>query len=710
VGRKTKPTEFAWLCESWDAANQRCVNTSPDRAHEHWLYLTLPQPLEQGRTYTVETGNLATNGGRFTFTFDARRTRSEAVRVNLMGYAPDAPEKFGYLYHWMGDAGGLDLAAWDGKPFHLLHAETREIVFSGTVRFRKGADNQDFLHVAQSPPHGNLLGAPVWECDFSAFRQPGEYVLAVPGIGSSFPFRIHADAYRDAFHWTMKGLFQNRSGIAIGPPHVAHTRPAPHNPRLTPGFEGQLVYTSLRLMDSEGGEAASGKPAWDAGVKGPIDTWGWYQDAGDWDGYPSHARVPTNLLFLYDLAPRRFTDGELNIPESGNGIPDLLDEAAWLPRFFHRTRHAIVAAGYGTGGVGGARVMGDFWGSDAGPGGVTRPSWEDTDRRWVVSGEEAPFTYKYTALAAHLAFLLRRADLQDPEGVDWAREARETWEWAGANLRPGDERPRHGINLGLNRLQAAAALYRLTGERTYHDAFVAEAAKRDDIASGRALTEPDEAFAALYFVLAVRERGGDRDFAARVARSLDATADFHLLESSDRRALRWGGNFNLPMVIGQSTTPIIAEAVFAYAVQRGGDAARDTRRLARIHTTADYFLGTNPLGVVWITGVGPRHPREAFHIDSWCVRREGIIPGIIPYGPWTRLDTLGAFGPWNNDWPSTSVYPEIGDWPGHERWFDQYCSPLSGEFTVHQNNGVAAVAYGFLTADGGPQLPVRPAR
>ncbi len=36
-------------------------------------------------------------------------------------------------------------------------------------------------------------------------------------------------------------------------------------------------------------------------------------------------------------------------------------------------------------------------------------------------------------------------------------------------------------------------------------------------------------------------------------------------------------------------------------------------------------------------------------------------------------------------------------WPGHERWFDMRVSPLSSEFTIHQNTVIAAFVYGFLT-------------
>jgi hypothetical protein len=41
-------------------------------------------------------------------------------------------------------------------------------------------------------------------------------------------------------------------------------------------------------------------------------------------------------LLAYELAPQKFRDGELNIPESGNGIPDIVDEAKWGVDFYKR--------------------------------------------------------------------------------------------------------------------------------------------------------------------------------------------------------------------------------------------------------------------------------------------------------------------------------------------------------------------------------------
>jgi hypothetical protein len=106
-------------------------------------------------------------------------------------------------------------------------------------------------------------------------------------------------------------------------------------------------------------------------------------------------------MLAYEMAPKNFTDGELNIPESRNDVPDILDEAAWLPRFCYRLRHELLEKHCGTGGLG-LRIAGDAFGDDE----KTLPdrkrvgqgSWKDVNRTWAASGEDPrtmPSTHAY---------------------------------------------------------------------------------------------------------------------------------------------------------------------------------------------------------------------------------------------------------------------------------------------------------------------------
>jgi len=686
VGRKSKGREFAWFADNW--VNGRIVNNRPDQVLEHWIYLELPAPLQRGETYTLSMAG----GDEWTFVFDEAKLRSEAVRVNTLGYVPFAPQKFGYVYHWMGDKGPLDLKPYDGAAFHLVDTESGEKVFSGAIAFRMARDQKE-THQVHNTPDGNFLGADVWECDFSDFNTPGSYVLMVEGIGSSWPFRIADDIYWEPYFHVARSLYHNRSGIKLKEPYTEFTRPVPHHPRLTPGFETRLFYTTTRFTEwgSEGGK----RELLDAGRVGNLtDTWGWYQDAGDWDSYYTHLRVAQELLIVFEIQPDGFKDGDLNIPESGNGVPDLLDEAAWLPRFCQRLRAELMEKGWGTGGIG-LRVAGDAYGPDEKvlPDGkrVAQGSWEDVGRDWMVSGEDPWSTFRYAGVAAHLAHALRIAGVKDPEGVDWQKEAEESYVWAFANTRRGDL-SRRDVSLRAQRAYAAAALFRLTGEEAYEKQFLVDT---DAVNAGTHLTN-DDFYGPVLYALPGGNGTQNPEYLPDFLSALLRTADEIIINTPSKRALRWGGNFGMPMLVGQQTTPWVLEGIVGYALTRDTQPEKARAYLANLFNTADFFLGTNSLNMTWITGVGPRYPTHIFHMDAWYSGRNAYHPGLIPYAHWFK-DT-GGNGPWDRGWPHHTVHPHIDQWPGNLRYFANRCSPMTSEFTVHQQSGPAAAFYGFLHA------------
>jgi endoglucanase len=690
IGRKTKGTE-------WSTKGDRSNN----HAKEHWVYLFLPSALQAGKTYTVATGSLAKNKTSATLTFDAKKVRSEAVHVNLVGYSTAAPEKYAYLYHWMGSQGSCNMAGFAGKKFQVVDTTTNVSAFEGTIAFRQNKNHADFAYTAESKD-GNLLYADVWDCDFSAFNTPGNYRIVVDGIGCSFPFSIGADIYRDVFRTVMKGFYYNRSGIALEKPYTDYVRPADHHPTLSPGFSGHLWYSSTRISDA----AAEGdKAAWDAGLKGPIDTWGWYHDAGDWDGYISHIRVPINLLFTYDLFPEKFNDGDLAIPENKNGIPDILDEASWLLRYLQRTRKAVKDKGWGTGGVAGMRVMPDNWGGEYGTAPGTYGSWQDIYDKWVVSGECPYSSYLYAGMAAQLAYLLKTIGKTDPQGVDWQKEAEEAYAWAGTNATPG-KLTDWDVSMPLAgcRMYGAAALYRLTGTASYQTQFISDLAVADkEDFTNKGVTKYG------VWLFATIEGTGITADQATLTECYDlvkTTADFIMLYPAvTTRACRWAGNWWMPLVVGEATTPLIEDGVIGYGIVKKKDPAQATKYLARMFTTADYFLGCNPLNQAWVTGLAERHPTQIMHLDWWYSGIDEILPGIIPYGPFEKANDFVWFGVYSHISCFYSIYP-LGaiNWPAHERWFNSRYAVATGEFTIHQTNAPAAMVYGALCSSPGTSV------
>jgi hypothetical protein len=200
--------------------------------------------------------------------------------------------------------------------------------------------------------------------------------------------------------------------------------------------------------------------------------------------------------------------------------------------------------------------------------------------------------------------------------------------------------------------------------------------------------------------------------AASLRAAVDASTNPWVI-SAENRGLRWSGNWWFPAQIGQATTPMVLPLMVADHLRRASvpEAAENYR--AMVQTTCDYVLGGNALHTTWMTGIGPRPVRGIFHMDDWALGRQDRA-GLIPYGP-TRIDTLWFW--WPTEIPASPVwgyktaYPSLsdvrtgsppvyygapGNWPLHEVWFDQAYAPQTCEFTVHQTQIGAAMAYGYL--------------
>lgn len=687
VGRKSKGTDFSRKC-LWDGSV--CQN---DYIQEHWLYLFLPKEFKKDTRYFVQLSGLADNFDEVPFIFDEAKHRSGAIHINQLGYLPNA-EKYGYVSHWMGDKGSLSLDSYQGNPFYILDMASGETVFNGALEFRAAADNKDTQHTDESP-NGNFAAAEVFQCDFSSFNTPGNYKLVVEGIGSSFPFDISDDIYREAFYYVTRGVHYQRAGFDHTTTGEIWDWKIDHKPDVTPGFD-RLFYSSYRYMNSPGENGPKEQVL--SAINHDFDinqSWGWYHDAGDWDGYPSHFVVPAYLLTIFELNPGKFTDGELNIAESGNGLPDIVDEGMWLLNFWRRSKGP-------SGGIAGARVSADLDDTGKGDG---RPSWEDPREAWIVYGEEPAMSFRYAALAAQLAWIYKLMDsngvlgseVSAPDSVQaWQVEAVNAYQWAVDHTQNGDEQldlGRYGAgNLADIRAHAAAALYKLTGNETYQDQFMADEKQSDEYNGGEF---SDQKWAIWTYVTIP-------DTTAALNQNLKTTlierslqfADDYNLDGYNMRGWRQAGNEYFPILIGQATTPMVIESVMAYHL------SGEKKYFNAITHTADYMLGGNPLNMTWITGLGERNPRQVLNLDSWYDQIEPMVAGIVPYGP-HRGEGNGYNGPWDVDFAQDRVYPVIENYPAHERWFENRYCPIVAEYTVHQNLALAAAVYGFLSNQAG---------
>lgn len=142
--------------------------------------------------------------------------------------------------------------------------------------------------------------------NFTDFTTPGKYTILVKPYGESFPFIISDSVHKPTLRLALRWLYLQRSGIDKNDKEADVVLKADY---LKPAY----------LWDDKGIDKTK---TYD--VKG-----GWW-DAGDFGRYTSPAATTImSLFYAWQFNPSLFADGLTNIPESGNGISDLLDEARW---------------------------------------------------------------------------------------------------------------------------------------------------------------------------------------------------------------------------------------------------------------------------------------------------------------------------------------------------------------------------------------------
>lgn len=177
--------------------------------------------------------------------------------------------------------------------------EAGAVVFSGSPEVWNGGG----IH-AQSGDRG-------WWFDFSPVAQPGTYYIFDPiQQERSGTFFIDDQVYQPVLKAAGRMFYYNRCNAA---------KPEVYAGQWTDevSFLNPLQDANCRYI-GDPGNASSEKDL----------SGGWF-DAGDYNKYVTFASSAVhNLLSAYEENPQAFGD-DWNIPESGNGIPDLIDEVKW---------------------------------------------------------------------------------------------------------------------------------------------------------------------------------------------------------------------------------------------------------------------------------------------------------------------------------------------------------------------------------------------
>lgn len=636
--------------------------------YRHTIFLLLPQSLESGKHYRVVMSNVGIEREEFPVTYDERTSISRAIKANQYGYAPSA-QKYAYVGDWLGSAGALFLAE-SAREFRVIDEATGQVALRGTPKLRAPHDKKESWSTSTL---ANLTGEDVYGLDFSSLTKPGKYYVVVPGVGRSFGFRIAGDVYAQPFFLCARGLLHQRCGIELNEPFSDYPRKPCHR---SPGMEINATIVEHGAEDQD--ELVKKDPTIKTGKT--LEAWGGYHDAADFDRLSGHVRIPSVLLTLYEMFPKAFTDKQLNIPESGNGIPDLVDEARWGVDFWVRIQDPD------DGGVRGG----------AGPNAVVTNTPDRDQNPIYVYAKDSLSSLSLAANAAQLSRVLAGLGKKQ-EAAFYLDRAQKAWKYGLAH---GGEKFR--IAGGL----AAIELFKATGRPEYHDWFLKQKPAE--------LNEADQErhmghFAwSLWMSYALCQRPGIDAKIQQACRERIIAAAERELKALDTFAYRtpYTGAGSRPLRYGWSCgTNFFSGGDFCVLAWRltGQKRYRDGALLA-----ADYSLGCHPTGTVFITGVGQRHIRWAMHpYSNPMAAKVGFpvaetLPGIPIFG-------VHAYPQGFSGWQSQLLYvyanpsagkdnfdPPSRDWPDLRLFADIGWVPILSEFSVSSTMLHTVFLYGAL--------------
>lgn len=499
------------------------------------------------------------------------------IRLDQIGFYPNAPKCAIIL----ADTGGV----------FEVRTLNKKTVFKGEL---KRSFKPDFA------------GKYTWIADFSSFYITGKFVLYVPGIGNSYPFSIKRSVHQQVADASIKAYYFMRASTPLKAKYAGKWARAEGHPD-----DKVLVHASAATQQRPEGTVISSPR-------------GWY-DAGDYNKYIVNSGISTyTLLSLYEDFPEYMKTVKLNIPESGNGLPDLLNETLWNIRWM------LTMQDPNDGGVYHKLTNTAF----------DRMEMPDqaTATRYVVQKSTAA-TLDFAAVMAQASRIFKQFPKELPGLTDSCLTASEkAWDWARKN--PDVLYRQNAMNQKFSP-KITTGEY---GDRNVSDEFIWAASElfvttQDNKYIQEVTIMPDDKMPLpnwgqvrlLGYYSILRNSGKVKNYAGlfelkqrmlKFADGLIAGADstaYETVMDKKRSNFIWGSN----SVAANEGVALIE----AYKL------SGNKKYLKYALDNLDYILGRNGTGYSYVTGYGSKTPMHPHHRPSVA---DGIIdpvPGLLVGGP-----------------------------------------------------------------------------
>ncbi|GIJ66027.1 endoglucanase [Virgisporangium ochraceum] len=617
-----------------------------------------------GEAYTLCIDNVSLTGGVAEPPYEPET--GPRVRVNQVGYLPNGPKK-------------ATLVTDSASPVPWQLNQNGKRVASGT-----------------STPAGaeRTSGLNVHTIDFTRYTKAGTGFTLVADGETSHPFDLGSSAYDRLKVDSLSVYYPWRSGIAI-------------DDAIAPGYGRPAGHIGVAPNQGDiSVPCAPGTCDYSLDVSG-----GWY-DAADHGKYVVNGGLAVHQVMSNfertKTARTAQAPATLRVPEAGNAVPDVLDEARWELEFLLKMQ---VPAGKPLAGMVHHKIHDAAW--------TGLPLWPhlDPQPRYL----QPPSTAATLNLAAAAAQAARLYAPYDPAFSAKALAAAKT-AWKAALANPAIYAPAGGVGGGPyddtdvtdEFYWAAAELFITTGAAEYRDYVLASPHHSADVFTDRSFAWPSVAVVARLELATVPNKLPGRD---KVAASVVAGANRYV---ANVRNNPWGLSFvpeNNIFDWGSNSTVLNNLVVIATAF----DLTNDRKYRDAVIEGMDYILGRNALNQSYVTGYGEQHS-QAMHSRWFANSINPDMPkppvGSIAGGPNSVTSTWDPVAadklPGCESRPQWCYIDDIGSWSTNEIAIN-WGSTLSwvAAFVADQDNGGPApstdsckVTYTSIDVPGSPFVAV----
>ena len=496
--------------------------------------------------------------------------------------------------------------------FNVVNADTKKAVFTGKLENK--TDNK-------SANETN------WTGDFSSVKDAGKYYISCEGLDDSYTFEIGDKVYSNLLDDSVRMLYLQRCGVKIEDKDFGH----------------EACHTEMATV---------------YGTNDKVDVSGGWHDAGDYGRYvvPA-AKAVADLLYAYEADPELYSD-DIGIPESGNGTPDILDEARFELEWMMKMQTA--------------------------DGGVYHKVSCANFPAYVMPTEETAelivTPVSSTATADFCASMALAAEFYEKYDKEFARKcmdaADKSWAWLETNPNFVFDNPadivtgEYGDKTDNDeRYWAAVQMYRATGDEKYLSSV------------SRAVTGLDWSTVGDYGNIAlitmknvdnsseVYKTAYDNAVSAvlKQAKSLLSTSE----ASPYGQAIsmfNWGSNMT------------IANGGIILAI--AGELTGELSYYVAAQAQLDYLLGVNPVGTCFVSGYGTVSPENPHHRPSMAVGH--AMKGMLAGGVNQNLEDSAAKA-YCQDQPAAKCYVDNSESYSTNEITIYWNSPLTYLLSLTEN-------------------------